>query len=113
VGSHSKLALAAALLGTAACSPGESTQPVALVAQGEGVYKNVCIACHNADPAQRGSLGPAIAGSSRELIEARVVHGRYPPGYTPKEPGGVMPKFPHLAGSVDALAAYLAEASSG
>lgn len=110
VGLRSQLAVAGALLGVAACSSDESSEPVDLYAQGETVFKNVCIACHNADPSQRGSLGPAIAGSSRELIEARVVHGKYPPGYTPKEPGALMPAFPHLEGSVDALAAYLAEA---
>ncbi len=82
---------------------------LAVYRDGEIVYKNVCVACHNADPSQLGSLGPAIAGSSRELLEARVVHGTYPAGYTPKNPGNVMPKFPHLAGSIDALAAYLAE----
>lgn len=111
-GLRSQLALAAALLGVAACSGEESAEPVDLYAQGETVYKNVCVACHDADPSRRGSLGPAIAGSSRELIEARVVHGKFPPGYTPKEASSLMPAFPHLAGSVDALAAYLAEAGT-
>jgi mono/diheme cytochrome c family protein len=76
-------------------------------AQGETVYQNVCIACHNGDPSLPGSLGPAIAGASRELIEARVIHGTYPEGYAAKQTGAVMPQFPHLEGSIDALAAYL------
>jgi len=111
-GLRSPLALAAALVGVVACSGEDSAESRDLYSQGETVYKNVCIACHNADPSQRGSLGPAIAGSSRELVEARVVHGKYPPGYTPREPGALMPAFPHLEGSVDALVAYLAEASA-
>ena len=48
-----------------------------------------------------------MRGSSRELIEARVVRGAYPPGYTPKRPSAIMQPMPSLAGSVDDLAAYL------
>ena len=54
-------------------------------------------------------MGPDIAGSSRELIEARVVQGKYPPGYTPKRSSGIMPPFPDLAENVDDLTAYLSE----
>lgn len=99
--------LTAATLVLAGCSGGDSNANATPVTRGEKVYKNVCLACHAADPSQNGSLGPAIAGSSRELIEARVVHATYPEGYTPKRDGQSMPKFPHLAGSVDDLTAYL------
>ena len=58
-------------------------------------------------PSGNGPIGPAVKGSSRELIEARVVRGVYPPGYTPKRPSAVMQPMPHLAGSVDDLTAYL------
>jgi len=95
-------------MGAAACSPGGSSQELTAAQRGERVYKNVCIACHNADPSQPGSLGPAIAGSSRELLEHRVLHGTYPEGYERQRNSGVMPQFPHLAGSIDDLAAYLA-----
>ena len=71
-------------------------------------YFQVCIACHNAKPSLDG-LGPPIAGSSRALIEARVVYGTYPTGYQPKRKSLAMPAFPNLAGNVDDLAAYLAE----
>ncbi|HEY5656457.1 MAG TPA: cytochrome c [Myxococcota bacterium] len=93
---------------TWACSE-EDTSLTPLAQEGRRVYRNVCIACHNGDPARDGSLGPAIAGSSRELLEARVVRGEYPPGYTPKRPTAAMPRFEYLADQVDALAAYLAE----
>ena len=66
-----------------------------------------CIACHNIDPAKAGGLGPEVKGSSRELLEARVVTATYPPGYTPKRPSAVMQPLPKLAGDIDALAAYL------
>ena len=93
------------------CSGGDaSLSPLAQ--EGRRIYGNVCIACHNGDPTRDGSLGPAIAGSSRELLEARVVRGEYPPGYTPKRPSVTMPRFESLADQVDALTAYLAEAGS-
>jgi hypothetical protein len=59
------------------------------------------------DPAETGALGPAIKGSSRELLEARVIHAAYPPGYTPKRTTTTMVALPHLSGDIDALAAYL------
>jgi mono/diheme cytochrome c family protein len=102
-----RAAVFAALLALAICSGCDAGGPDTPVARGERTYKNVCLACHAADPSQDGSLGPAIAGSSRELIEARVVHASYPEGYTPKRNSQTMPKLPHLAGSVDDLAAYL------
>jgi mono/diheme cytochrome c family protein len=102
-----RLALLAAAF---ACSDGEqAAQRSELSAQGERVYQNVCIACHHGDPNQDGTLGPAVAGASAELLEYRLVRGGYPPGYTPKRPGEVMPRFEYLAGQIPALAAYLAE----
>jgi mono/diheme cytochrome c family protein len=96
--------------GLLACSRGDQASSRSeLAAKGERVYQNVCIACHNGDPNQDGSLGPAVAGASAELLEFRLVRGGYPPGYTPKRPGQVMPRFAYLADQIPALAAYLAE----
>lgn len=75
--------------------------------KGKEVWMAQCIACHNPDPSKDGPLGPAVKGSSRELLEARVVQGNYPPGYTPKRPSRVMPPRPDLAPSISDLAAYL------
>ena len=75
--------------------------------RGLRVYRVNCTACHNVDPAVDGSVGPAIKGSSRELIEARVLRAEYPPGYTPKRDSKLMPAQPHLAKDIDALAAFL------
>ena len=67
-----------------------------------------CIACHNPDPTKDGVIGPAVAGASRELLEARLLHAGYPPGYTPKRPSSLMPKQPQLAADIPHLAAFLA-----
>src|SRR5262245_19914757 len=77
--------------------------------RGKVVYNGVCIACHNANPALDGSLGPANAHASRALVEAKVLHSAYPPGYTPKRTSKAMPAMPHLADKIDDLTAYLAE----
>ena len=101
--------LATALL---SCSPEGDTAGGGpdLVAQGETVYRNVCIACHHADPSRDGSVGPANAGASEELLTAKLLRGEYPPGYAPKRPGSAaMPRFPYLAEQIPALAAYLAQ----
>jgi mono/diheme cytochrome c family protein len=103
----------AAAFAMAACSAGDSAQEKSPFDRGKLVYRNVCIACHNADPALPGSLGPAIAGSSRELLEHRVLHGTYPDGYERQRDSSVMPQFPHLAGSIDDLAAFLAGPGAG
>src|SRR5262245_25100676 len=97
--------VAALLVLGAACSDSNRSQLSPLAQQGQRVYLNVCIACHNGDPTKDGSAGPAIAGSSRELVEARVLRAAYPPGYTPKRAGNAMPRFEYLANDIDALTA--------
>jgi hypothetical protein len=59
------------------------------------------------DPTQDGALGPAVAGASHELLEARVIKGGYPEGYTPKRATLVMVALPHLERDIDELTAYL------
>lgn len=104
-----------AWLGVAAgCSdrePAAAEDPA--VARGRALYLSVCTACHNADPSRDGSVGPANAGASRELLAAKLLRGEYPPGYAPKRPTNVMPRFENLAGSLDDLAAFLAAAGPG
>ncbi|MDR7491969.1 MAG: cytochrome c [Armatimonadota bacterium] len=75
--------------------------------RGRQVYLAYCTACHATDPARDGPLGPAVRGASRDLLEARLLRGDYPPGYQPKRPSRVMQAMPQLAGSLDDLAAYL------
>jgi mono/diheme cytochrome c family protein len=77
------------------------------VARGRAVFVANCIACHNNDPSKDGPIGPAIKGSARELIEARVLSTTYPTNYKPKRPTKVMPQFPFLKDDIPYLAAYL------
>jgi mono/diheme cytochrome c family protein len=78
-----------------------------LAERGRQTYLAHCVACHNTDPAQLGPVGPALKGSSRELLEAKVLKGSYPPGYTPKRPTTVMVPIPAVAPEIPALAEYL------
>ncbi len=105
-------------LGLLACTNksggGASAEPqsaeaiqAALVKRGRSVYQTQCIACHNSNPHKPGSLGPDVYGSSKELLEARILNGTYPPGYTPKRETHVMAPLPHLKNEIDAIHAYL------
>ena len=75
--------------------------------RGRTVYNSQCTACHNFDPSQPGAVGPEVKGSPRELLEAKVLRGSYPPGYKPKRPTAVMPPQPQVASDIPALSAYL------
>jgi len=101
--------LAVASILVAACS-----KPASLTAveRGRRVYLANCVTCHNPDPAKPGSAGPEIADASHELLEARVVHGTYPPGYTPKRPTRAMVALPQLSEKIGDLAAFLAAPGS-
>jgi len=107
---HGFSTASAALLGIsvaliiAACS---KPRELSAVDRGEVVYRTNCISCHDRDPNISGPLGPAIAGSSRALIEARVLHGTYPTGYVPQRKSHTMRALPWLDGHVDDLTAYL------
>lgn len=90
-----------------AVPPGPERSQAELVAAGRSVYNANCIACHSVDPTRDGALGPAVAGASYELIEARVLRGGYPEGYEPKRETRVMVALPHLEPRLDELAAYL------
>ena len=97
-------ALALAALALTACG----REPLDSEAErGRQVYVSQCTACHAFDPSQPGPVGPPIKGSSRALLQAKVVHGTYPPGYTPKRPTSVMPPQPQVAKDIEAVAAFL------
>ncbi len=104
------LALTLAIL-PAACGPAKppagASPAQAAAERGRRVYATHCTVCHNPDPSRPGSVGPPVRGSSRALIEARLLRAAYPPGYKPQRTSKAMPATPHLAGSIDDLAAYL------
>lgn len=108
--SRSNLAAAlVVLLSAAAIGCHNSSRPAAAdpVEKGRVLYTTNCAVCHNANPNLPGTLGPPIAGSSRELVAARVLHAAYPPGYKPKRTSHVMQPLPWLAPNIDALTAFL------
>ncbi len=95
-----------------AAVPDEPTIPVVLtdeelIEAGRSAYNANCIACHSIDATKDGALGPAIAGSSLALLEARVLRSKYPEGYVPKRPTRVMVALPHLESRLVELEAYL------
>lgn len=77
------------------------------VRDGRAVYISYCISCHNINPAIDGSLGPAVKGSSLDLLQARVIRGEYPAGYSPKRPSKIMQKLPLTEANVEVLHAFL------
>lgn len=79
-----------------------------LASRGKKAYMANCVACHNANPALDGPIGPKVAGSSIALLTKRLMEASYPEGYTPKRTTRVMPATPHLKGELEALEAYLA-----
>ena len=97
-----------ALFALAAALGGRRQPTVGAAAErGRQAYLAQCIACHNPDPTQPGAVGPPIKGSSRELLEAKVLNGTYPAGYTPKRPTKVMVPIPAAAPEIASLAEYL------
>lgn len=96
------------LLAVALAGVGCEQPPLSPSAErGRQIYLSQCVSCHGPDPARAGPIGPQIKGSSKELLEAKVLHQTYPPGYPPKRPTRVMPPLPALAGDIPALADYL------
>jgi len=97
---------------------GKEKEPVTQAARvgdakrGRALYLTNCAACHNNDPSKDGTIGPAVKGASRELIEARVMRATYPPDYKPKRKTAAMPAQPYLQSSIPDLAAFLNPASN-
>ena len=101
-------AVVAACLAATGCT--DPAPRSASAERGRQVYVAQCTACHHpSDPAKPGALGPPIQGTPREVLEAKVLRGAYPPGYTPKRDSRVMPPMPALTPDIAALADYLKE----
>ncbi|MBL8021259.1 MAG: cytochrome c [Leptospirales bacterium] len=79
-----------------------------LKTDGRKLYIANCIACHSGDPKQDGTVGPSLAGSSFELLKAKLIEGKYPAGYAGKRPiSGTMPKYPFSDDQIKSLEAFL------
>jgi len=99
-----------AALASAAFGCGGPSEPQTPVQIGRRVYMTNCVVCHNPNPNLPGSQGPAIAGSPKALVEARVIHAAYPPGYKPQRATHAMVALPQLAPQIDNIVAFLAAA---
>lgn len=62
---------------------------------GQKLYNRSCTSCHSSNP-KFEAFGPAIHGSSYDLLYNKVKLGKYPEGYKPKRQSKVMPIFSHL-----------------
>ena len=102
------LSLAAAFLSSCTKQPeGPGSPAESPGARGKKVYMANCVACHNANPALDGPIGPSLAGSTKELLEKRILNASYPEGYKPKRATKLMPATPHLKNDIEALEAFL------
>ena len=106
------LAVLPAIVGVG-CSEGSDAPVDPALARGEALYRNICQVCHNSDPNVPGVLGPAIAGAPLELLEAKVLRGEYPTGYTPARDTKQMPQFTYLEPQLADVAAFLAAQKQG
>lgn len=77
------------------------------VEKGKRLYATHCTACHSPDPKLDGAVGPAVHGAPAELLESRILQGKYPAGYKPKRATHIMPVLPFLKNDIPALQAYL------
>ena len=75
--------------------------------KGKAVYQAGCTSCHHSNPAMDGAVGPAILGSSKDLVEARVLRAEYPTGYQPKRSTRAMVALPQFKNDIEALAEFL------
>jgi mono/diheme cytochrome c family protein len=75
--------------------------------RGRRAYVTYCVVCHNADPRKDGTTGPAIAGASQELVEAKTLRQTYPLGYKPKRTTKTMPAYPQVKTRISDLTAFL------
>jgi mono/diheme cytochrome c family protein len=96
------------LFGCTSKAPERPQDPLSLsIQRGKVIYQTQCTACHHPDPKKPGSIGPDVYGSSKELLEARILKGEYPKGYTPKRASHLMQALPHLKNEIPALYDYL------
>lgn len=100
---------AAAVLLLARCGPPEPDYLSEQAKEGRAVFIAFCMACHGEDPSKDTLLGPAILGSSEELLLLRVRDTKYPPGYKPKRDTALMVPIPAAVPKVPQLAAFLRE----
>jgi mono/diheme cytochrome c family protein len=83
----------------------------ALIQKGQRIYLTQCTSCHNRDPNKKGGVGPELTDSTLEVMQIKVITGRYPEklpaGFTPKRSTKAMKAFPALKNDVSAIYAFI------
>jgi len=86
------------------------TEPVD-IEKGKAVYLSACIKCHNKDPNVKGAIGPELVDAPLEIMQHKVLTGRYPDvlpaGFVPKRKTKQMTKLPLFAKDVPSIHAYI------
>lgn len=88
-------------------APASATSSTELIAKGRALYMAQCTSCHNTDPKIVGAIGPEVIKPSLDLLEKKILEGKYPAGFKPKRPSQSMTVMPFLKPSIPALHAYL------
>jgi mono/diheme cytochrome c family protein len=108
-----RLALLVALAAMLGCADEGAEVEKTAYQRGHDLYRNICLTCHNKDPKEEGSLGPAVANASLELLQAKILRGEYPAGHKPMRGTQQMPKLAYLGPHLPDLAAFLAGEGQG
>jgi mono/diheme cytochrome c family protein len=81
------------------------------IEKGKTIYLAQCIKCHNKDPNIKGAIGPEVVDAPLEVMQHKVMTGRYPDvlpeGFVPKRKTKQMTKFPQYAKDVPSIHAYV------
>jgi len=87
------------------------SQDKALIEKGQRIFLSQCISCHNRDPNKKGAIGPEVIDAPLEVLQAKILTGRYPEklpaGFTPKRTTKAMRAFPGLKHDIAAIYAYV------
>ena len=79
--------------------------------KGRRIYFSNCISCHNKDPNLKGAIGPEIINVPYEVLESKILTGKYPeklpPGFIPKRKTKLMKPIPKIKDDIKALHAWI------
>ena len=87
-----------------ACGKPDSPTPTY---KGKLLYKRNCISCHNPNPSKKGSIGPELTDTPKEVFVSKVTKGTYPTWYSPKRDTNMMPQFNHLTNDAELIYNYV------
>lgn len=79
--------------------------------KGRRIYLSNCISCHNKDPNVKGAIGPEIKNVPYEVLEAKILTGKYPEklpaGFIPKRKTKLMKPIPKIKDDLKVLHAWI------